>query len=295
MSFSEQQNTGSFHRAFAEWNGRRLSPTYEDVDLETTLDEELVWRKREDAFVRREREGIAARASEAPSDAGGFIAWFEALKENGPGQGDPLFSWLADEAPREAVLWFITQEVAGEAGFEDLVALTQVKISKLPKLEMARNYWDEMGQGHASGMHGPLLDTLAEELAIAKNGDVVWESRALGNLMTALATNRRFAFQSIGALGAIELTAPGRAACVNRALKRIGVSGAARRYFALHATLDIKHSASWDREVLGPLVAEEPACARAIAEGALMRLEAGRRCFERYRRELSVGSNQRVA
>src|SRR6476661_1178734 len=103
---------------------------------------------------------------------------------------------------------------------------------------MARNYWDEMGQGRAGGMHGPMLARLTRELAIEPNGDVVWEALALGNLMTALACNRRYAYQSIGALGVIELTAPGRAEQVNAGLKRLGINGAARRYYALHATLD---------------------------------------------------------
>ena len=117
---------------------------------------------------------------------------------------------------------------------------------------------------------------------------MVWESLALGNVMTAFAMNRRYAYHSIGALGAIELTAPRRAAQVNAGLKRLGIGGEARRYFALHATLDVKHSIAWNREVLGPLVTENPRTSRAIAEGALMRLEAGRRCFDRYRAELAV-------
>ena len=278
----------TFHKGFAEWNGRRLTPTCGAVSLEDTLGEELAWRKREDGFVRSEQAQMAARASEAPTDADGFIAWFESLNANGPGQGDPLFPYLAEEASRDAMIWFLTQEVAGEAGFDDLVALTQVKLPTKAKLEMARNYWDEMGQGHAAGMHGPMLDALVRELEIPHGAPVVWESRALGNLMTAFATNRRFTYQSVGALGVIELTAPGRAACVNQGLKRLGISGQARRYFALHATLDIKHSEAWDREVLQCLVTENPACAHAIAEGALMRLEAGRRCFERYRLELTA-------
>jgi hypothetical protein len=62
----------------------------------------------------------------------------------------------------EEMKWFLTQEVAGEAGFEDLTALTQVKLPPRAKLELARNYWDEMGRGNAKGMHGPLLATLAE-------------------------------------------------------------------------------------------------------------------------------------
>jgi hypothetical protein len=47
--------------------------------------------------------------------------------------------------------------------------------------------------------------------------------------------------------------------------------------------LDIKHSEDWNREALRPLVAEDPARATAIAEGALIRLTCGARCFERYR------------
>jgi pyrroloquinoline quinone (PQQ) biosynthesis protein C len=116
--------------------------------------------------------------------------------------------------------------------------------------------------------------------------NTVWESLALANLMSALASNRHYAYQSIGALGAIELTAPGRSAHVNAGLKRLGLSGAARRYYALHATLDIKHAEAWLREVLGTIVAQEPRAARLIAEGALMRLRAGERCFERYRSQL---------
>ncbi|MDB4998613.1 MAG: hypothetical protein JWM74_6045, partial [Myxococcaceae bacterium] len=84
------------------------------------------------------------------------------------------------------------------------------------------------------------------------------------------------------------LTAPSRAEKVNAGLKRLGVPADVRRYYALHATLDVKHSEAWNREVLAPLVEADPRAAQAIAEGALMRLAAGARCFERYRRELNV-------
>jgi hypothetical protein len=117
---------------------------------------------------------------------------------------------------------------------------------------------------------------------------VVAESLALGNLMIALATRRPYAYHSVGALGVIELTAPGRSKQVNRALARLGVDAHERQYFALHATLDEQHSAAWNTEVLLSLAAEEPRATRAMAEGALLRLTAGARCFERYRRELGV-------
>ncbi len=285
----------ALHRQLAELNHDRLTPRYPGSGWRAELDREHALRSLEGEVVEIEREAMTARAATAPSDPEGFIAWFEDLAHVGPGQGDPLFPWLAEQATAEHMRWFMRQEVAGEAGFEDLVALTQLKLDDRPKLELARNYWDEMGRGTAGGMHGPMLSRLASALEleeIAHEVPVVWESLALGNLMIALAANRRYAYQSLGALGVIELTAPERAACVNAGLKRLKIAAHARHYFALHATLDIKHSAAWNAEVLRPVVEAEPRAAGAIAEGALLRLEAGRRCFERYRQELGVDQSQ---
>jgi hypothetical protein len=249
------------------------------------LDDEVAMRRLERRLVERERVAIADRVKSVPHDEHGFVRWFEALRDNGPGQNDPLFPWLAKQASLEEMCWFLEQEVAGEAGFDDLVALTQLKLPAQPKLEMARNYWDEMGQGHEAGMHGPMLTLLKTRLGL-KDSPPVWEALALGNLMVGLATSRQYAYQAIGALGVIELTAPGRSAQVNAGLKRLGVDGMTRRYFALHATLDVRHSEAWVAEVLRPLVAADPRIAPRLAEGALMRLRAGARCFARYRETL---------
>jgi hypothetical protein len=241
-------------------------------------------------FVEELRASVAPLLGDVPQDADAFVDWFEALKDHGPGQGDPLFPWLADKATHDQLVWFFEQEAAGEAGFDDLVAYTQVKMPVTAKLELARNYWDEMGRGNIKGMHGPMLDTLAETLGVSPTIEAtVWESLALANAMTAMATNRHYAWHSVGALGVIELTAPGRSAMVARGLRRIGLTDRERRYFDLHAVLDIKHSEDWNREVLHPLVSEDPARACSIAEGALMRLLCGERCFDRYRRALWAG------
>jgi hypothetical protein len=276
------------HQRLVDFNRARLSPDRDPVHWRRFLDEEREIRIAEGEFIERERANVAGALEDVPRDPRAFVAWFEELKSRGPGQGDPLFPWLSTRATLGEMRWFLRQEVAGEAGFDDLVSLTQVKLPVRPKLEMARNYWDEMGRGTEGGMHGPMLARLALELGLGDSDDVVWESLALGNLMVGLALNRHLTYQSIGALGAIELTAPGRAAQVNAGLKRLGVGGEARRYFALHATLDVKHSEGWDAEVLHPLVADRPDCAWYLAEGALMRLSAGARCFARYRRELGL-------
>jgi hypothetical protein len=273
------------HRTLVNSQKMRLAPRKSDTDWQGALEEELACRKMEHEMIERERAAISSQVRRVPRDPSGFLAWFEELKSSGPGQGDPLFPWLADSASFDDVCWFLHQEMAGEAGFDDLVALTQVRLGARPKLEMARNYWDEMGQGHEGGMHGPMLQRLGACLP-PSDAPIVWETLALGNLMVALATHRAYTYQSLGALGAIELTAPGRAEYVNEALKRLHFDGAARRYYALHATLDVRHSQAWNREIFAPLVAEDPELAPLLAEGALMRLRAGARCFERYRAEL---------
>ena len=276
-------------RKLAAFNTRRFVPSRPSPAWEADVAELAELQLLEGRWLEAGRAAVAERAAQAPQDADGFIAWFEALEQEGPGQGDPLFPWLATTATMEQMRWFLTQEVAGEAGFEDLCALTQVRIPQRAKLEMARNYWDEMGRGNPKGMHGPMLEVLAHRLALTPTVETTtWESLALANTMAGLACSRRYAYQSIGALGVIEQTAPGRAALVGVGLKRLGLPPEDRHYFDLHSVLDVKHSAAWNAEALWPLVDGDPALAPLIAEGALMRLECGAACFRRYRAELGL-------
>src|SRR3546814_15693756 len=86
-----------------------------------------------------------------------------------------------------------------------------------------------MGRGNAKGMHGPMLGDLAATLAVEPRIErTVWESLALANAMTAMATCRRYVWQSIGALGVIEMTAPGRSAMVDRTSVVEGKRGSVR-------------------------------------------------------------------
>jgi hypothetical protein len=279
----------TFHRRLGRFNAKRLAPSTPASDWESDVRLDAQVLVEEGQFLERERLAVLDAASTAPLRAGPFIEWFERLTEIGPGQGDPLFSWLAEHSTLTQMRWFLTQEAAGEAGFDDLVALTQVRLPVRAKLEMARNYWDEMGRGHERGMHGPMLAKTVAALDLEPDpGRTVWESLALANLMVGLAANRRYAYHAVGALGVIEMTAPGRVSCVNEGLMRLGVDAQARMYFQLHATLDIKHSQAWNREVIAPLVETHADSARAMAEGALMRLACGARCFARYRRHFGL-------
>lgn len=277
----------ALHLGLARWNRRRMAVQTPRPDWEAELAETHRMLRLEGAFVEAFRAHVADLVAGVPTDPDGFIGWFEGLKDAGPGQWDPLFGWLETQASLEQMKWFLTQEAAGEAGFDDLVALTQVKLPARAKLELARNYWDEMGRGAMGGMHGPMLERTVEGLGLNPTLEgTLWQSLALANLMTALATTRRYVYQSVGALGVVELTAPTRVACVDLGLKRLGCAPEQRKYFALHAHLDVEHSSAWNAEAIVPLVSEDPGCARFIAEGAVMRLICGEQCFETYRAHL---------
>ena len=291
----EDRRGDAFQQRLTQFNRDRLAVAVPSDDWEATLSTETNMRRFEGRWIEAERAHVAARAADAPTDADGFVAWFEQLLHDGPGQGDPLFPWLAEHATLDELRWYLLQEVAGEAGFDDLVALTQVKLPDRAKMELARNYWDEMGRGNIAGMHGPMLGALADTLDLHPTIEgTLSESLALANTMVAFATSRRYAWHSVGALGVIELTAPARSAAVAAGLRRLGYGDKDRRYFDLHAVLDVKHSEQWNKEAIRPTMEAHPEAGRFMAEGALMRLECGARCFARYR-EVLWGEGVRVA
>jgi len=284
---SRNFNTSSFQTSLARFNHKRLAPALPNAKWQSELREEKKFRILEGNYIEELRRHIFPLLPSLSTDGSEFVTWFESLNHIGPGQHHPFFTWLANESNLEEMKWFLAQEAAGEAGFDDLLAYTQVRLPPKAKVEMARNYWDEMGRGKASATHSNLLDQVVQNLQLSPSiNETVYESLALSNVMIALAVNRRYLYQSIGALGVIELTAPSRVAKIASGMERLGIGKETRAYYDIHAKLDLAHSRAWIEEVITPLVIDFPTCAPFIAEGALIRLTCGKNSFDRYQREL---------
>ncbi len=185
----------------------------------------------------------------------------------------PTYRWLSRTASREELVSFLDLEGGPDAGFDDLVAVCQVGLDGAPKMELARNYWDEMGNGVPAAVHRRLHDELVAALGmtrvpVGEQPVAALERAALGGL---LATNRWLLPEMVGALGLIELQAGPRCRLVLQALERVGVPRGALPFYEVHAEVDPRHGKDWLDNVVAPLTADDPAWAPGIVRGAAWR------------------------
>ena len=112
----------TFHQKLARFNVVRMAPGIPPANWQADMESEYAHRQAEGQFLEALRGEVAFLLPDPALDTEGFITWFESLIETGPGQQHALFDWLAEHASRHQLRLFLTQEAAGEAGFEDLLA-----------------------------------------------------------------------------------------------------------------------------------------------------------------------------
>jgi hypothetical protein len=203
----------------------------------------------------------------------------------------PVYEWLAEEASLEEMRSYLALEGGPDGGFDDLVALCQVGLVGEPKLELAQNYWDEMGRGTWSEVHTELHRRMAKALdlqAVAREEQPV-EALERALLGTTLATNRWLQPELIGALGLIEMQAGPRCRRVVKGLQRVGAPAEALPFYAEHAVADSRHGKDWLEHVIAPLARDVPAWGPRIVAGAHWRAEVNRAFFSAALRRYAPG------
>jgi hypothetical protein len=184
-----------------------------------------------------------------------------------------VYKWLARSASWDEVVTFLALEGGPDAGFDDLVAACQVGLFGSAKMELATNYWDEMGDGDPDAVHTTLHDRLVEAIAMPRIPLAEQPVSALGRAAFGglLATNRWLQPEMLGALGLIELQAGPRCRLVLQAFQRCGAPAAAYPFYEVHAEVDPRHGKDWLDKAITPTVAERPAWGERIVRGALWR------------------------
>ncbi len=217
-----------------------------------------------------------------PAAPAEFARWYRDTAFNHPLYEHDLHSFVASEATRSQLEWFFRMECAGEAAFDDLVALAQIGTRGEVKMEMATNFWDEMGKGRSQAVHTHLFHNLIDGLAITAPdaSQLPWQVLAGVNVMLWSCISRRNAFRAQGTLGAVELLAPQRCTRLVHGALRLGIKKKTVVYYGAHAIIDIGHAEGWLAHVIEPQVRELPASRIGIAEGLIVRADASLDYFD---------------
>ncbi|MDQ1748673.1 MAG: hypothetical protein QOD07_2936 [Frankiaceae bacterium] len=184
-----------------------------------------------------------------------------------------VYKWLARTATWDEVVHFLALEGGPDAGFDDLVATCQIGLSGSAKMELATNYWDEMGDGSPDDVHTTLHDRLAAaiEMPTVPLDEQPVSALARSAFGGLLATNRWLQPEMLGALGLIELQAGPRCRLVLQAFDRCGAPAAAYPFYEVHAEVDPRHGKDWLEKAIEPTVREQPGWGARIVRGALWR------------------------
>jgi hypothetical protein len=184
-----------------------------------------------------------------------------------------IYKWLAREASWEQVVHFLALEGGPDADFDDLVAACQVGLGGAAKMELATNYWDEMGNGDPAAVHTVLHERLVEAVGLPTIPLAEQPTSALARAAFCglLATNRWLQPEMLGALGLIELQAGPRCRLVLHALERCGAPPDAMPFYEVHADVDPRHGKDWLEKAIAPTIERLPEWGPRIVRGALWR------------------------
>ena len=190
-----------------------------------------------------------------------------------------VYEWLAEDATWEEFVTFAALEGGPDDSFDDLVAMCQIGLPPEAKLELARNYWDELGNGHPAAVHRELHRRLSAAIGIETVPRTRLDEPALARAALGgfLATNRRLQPEMVGALGMIELQAGPRCRRVVRALERLDGPADATPFYEEHAIADPRHGKDWLDNAIGSLALR--GWGAGIVRGAAWRIAVNQRFF----------------
>ncbi|RPK54176.1 hypothetical protein EES43_29275 [Streptomyces sp. ADI96-02] len=140
------------------------------------------------------------------------------------------------------------------------------------KAAMAAVEFDEFGAGREADVHARLFADLMADLSLetayghyldAAPGELL----ATVNLMSLFGLHRSLRGALVGHFAAVEITSSPGSRRLASALRRLGAGAAAQRFYDEHVEADAVHEQVVRRDVVGGLLADEPALEGDIAFG----------------------------
>lgn len=218
-----------------------------------------------------------------PSEPKAFLSWLKDQVRGHRAFKHPYYAeFIRDDAQEADLRTYVIQESLVDGRFDDFLAMMQVGTAGASKMEIAGNFWDEMGNGEPEQVHTYLFNKIYEVFDIGQDEleDELTASDLLGgNLAVLLCRYRHLYPEAVGYLGMTEWLAPDRFKNVVHAWERLGLPEVGITYHRLHITIDSQHAAGWFHNVVIPS-AGSPAMRRGITRGALWRINSSARLLD---------------
>jgi pyrroloquinoline quinone (PQQ) biosynthesis protein C len=243
-----------------------------------------VLRLLEDATTQAEDRRLDPDLLDAsPAEPTAYLSWLKKLAREHRVYKHPYYrEFIRNRATAEDLRTYVIQESVVDGRFDDLLAMMQVGTSGPAKLEIAGNFWDEMGNGDPARVHTRLFNEIFRVFDIPEEElerSLTANALLSGNLAVLLSRYRNLYPEAVGFLGMTEWLAPDRFVQVVHAWERLGLPSVGITYHKLHITIDAQHAAGWFHNVVVP-AAESERMRRAMARGTLWRLNSSARYLD---------------
>jgi pyrroloquinoline quinone (PQQ) biosynthesis protein C len=231
-----------------------------------------------------------------PKDPKEYVKWVKRIIHKHEAFLHPLYNqFLKHEATVDDLRYFFIQETTVDARFDDILALMQLGTDGQIKMEMASNYWDEMGNGDFKEVHTNLFSRVMDVLQITEEevqSELSIESLISGNLSIYMALYRKNFYEAVGYYAATEYVVPHRFKNLVSGWERNNLSSEGIDYHRVHIIVDAHHAEGWFNNVVIPVLQQNPEKAVDITRGMIYRLNSSYRYLDHIYRNLQNRQNR---
>lgn len=225
-----------------------------------------------------------------------FVSELRKIIREHPANNHYFYShYLPNDSTIDDIAFYLTQESALDPRFDDFIALMQIGLSVGPKLELASNYWDEMGNGKASSVHSNLFKLMLKEVGVTDQtiqDNQLVEAIVCGNLSALLALRKPLIYRAIGSFAVTEFLFPRRCSQLIKAWSRNDLSTASIQYHRDHIMIDAHHADGFFRNVIVPCIDDNPSTADEIYWGVMARLNSSERYLDAVMTNIGARKSQ---
>lgn len=256
-----------------------------DFELDTIRLIENAWNKHLDDIITQT----------LPTTPNEFIAWYKLQSQRYAESVRPFFNYFGDHGTIEDLALYLKYEQEVDGSFDDIVSYAQIGLSGKPKMVLAENYWDEMGNGRENDVHTWMFSESLQYICSLLPDDhqnhikeIPTDILANGNMLLMYASRKKLHPRLLGAIGILEDTAPERFQSTVKLMKRLKINDRALRYHEIHIHCDCKHGSDIFEHVLLPtIIGEDVNFLHEICRGILTRIYIATKYYDAMKHEFS--------